>query len=711
MRHHPRGMLLLIMIFPLFFAMTSCAPADQSAERVNPLLAAWDTPFGVPPYDQILESDYLPAFRQGIAAEMAEIQAIIDNPEPPTFDNTIVALERAGRQLSRVSRTFFPVRSADSNEEIRAIAEEIAPELAAHSDDILLNAELYARVEEVWELCDTLELSPEQYKLAEETNKAFVRAGVGLPADDQVRMREINGQLAQLSQTFSRHLLAETNDFELHVADEADLGELPASLKAAAAQLAADRGYEGGWLFTLQRPSLNPFLQYSPNRELRRQAFEGYIMRGDRDNENDNRAAAASEAALRAERAALMGFPTHAAYVLDDSMAKTPEAVYELLDQIWDPALRVTEGDRDAFRAMMNEDGIAGELEGWDWRYYEEKVRRARYAFDESITRPYFEVNAVRDGAFMVANRLYGLTFRPLDDIPTWHPDQQVFEVLEADGSHLGLLYMDFFARESKEGGAWMNSLRSQQRLDGDVRPIVTTNFNFPPPTADSPSLLSFTEAQTLFHEFGHALHGLLSDVTYRSLSGTSVPRDFVEFPSQVMENWMADPEVLRMYARHYETGLEIPDELIAKIEAASTFGQGFVTTEYLAAAYLDMAFHMLTGPEEVEPRAFEAAEMERIGLIPQIPPRYRTGYFSHIFAGGYSAGYYSYIWAEVLDKDAFQAFKESGDVFDSETAARLRELLSQGGSRPGMELYEEFRGQPPEITPLLEARGLTGGN
>jgi peptidyl-dipeptidase Dcp len=711
MRYRARGTLLLVMISLVLFAMMSCAPSEESAERVNPLLTEWDTPFGVPPYDRIQEADYLPAFRAAIDEENAEIQAIVDDPEPATFDNTIVALERAGKQLNRVSNAFFPVRSANSNEQIRAIAEEIAPELAAHSDDILLNADLYARVKEVWELCDTLELTPEQYKLAEETNKAFVRAGVGLPADAQARLREINAELARLSQTFSRHLLAETNDFELHVTDEADLGELPASLKAAAAQLALDRGYDGGWLFTLQRPSLNPFLQYSPARELRRQGFDGYLMRGDRDNDNDNKAVAAREAALRAERAELMGFPTHAAYVLDDSMAKTPEAVYELLDQIWEPALRVTEGDRDAFRAMMNEDGIPGELMGWDWRYYEEKVRRARYDFDEAATRPYFEVNAVRDGAFMVANRLYGLTFRPLDGIPTWHPDQQVFEVMEADGSHLGVLYMDFFARESKEGGAWMNTLRSQQHLDGDVTPIVTTNFNFPPPSGDSPSLLSFTEAQTLFHEFGHALHGLLSDVTYRSLSGTHVPRDFVEFPSQVMENWMADPEVLRMYARHYETGEVIPDELVGKIEAASTFGQGFITTEYLAAAYLDMAYHTLTAPEEVEPRAFEAAEMERIGLIPQIPPRYRTGYFSHIFAGGYSAGYYSYIWAEVLDKDAFQAFKETGDVFDPETAARLRMLLSQGGSRPGMELYEEFRGRPPEITPLLEARGLAGGD
>jgi peptidyl-dipeptidase Dcp len=390
-------------------------------------------------------------------------------------------------------------------------------------------------------------------------------------------------------------------------------------------------------------------------------------------------------------------------------MAETPENVYAFLDQIWEPALRVSKEERDALEAMMHEEGVEGDLEGWDWRHYAEKVRKARFDLDESVLRPYFEVNNVRDGAFMVAEKLYGLTFRQLDDVPTWHPDQQVFEVMEADGTHIGIMYMDFFARESKNGGAWMNDLQAQSRLDGEVRPVVTTNFNFPPPTADSPSLLSFTEAATLFHEFGHALHGLLSNVTYESLSGTNVPRDFVEFGSQVMENWMGDPEVLATYAVHYQTGEPIPAELVDKLEAASTFDQGFITVEYLAASYLDLAYHMLTEPTEVDAREFEIAEMDRIGLIDEIIPRYRTGYFSHIFAGGYSSGYYSYIWAEVLDKDAYQAFKEAGDLYDQETAAKLRHMLSQGGSRPGMELYEEYRGKQPEITALLEARGLVG--
>jgi peptidyl-dipeptidase Dcp len=703
MRLSSNAMLALMVVLSTMVMSSACTPGD------NPILAEWDTPFGVPPFDQIREQHYLPAFRAAMEEQQVEIQAIIDNAAPATFGNTIEALERSGKQLTRVSNSFFPVRSAHSNEEIRAIAAEIAPQLAAHRDDIRLNADLYARVKAVYDTRDELELTPEQDKLLEETNKRFVRSGVNLPDDAQARLREINGELAELSQQFSRNLLAETNDFELRVTDAADLGELPASLKAAAAQLARDRDLDG-WVFTLQRPSINPFLQYSPNRELRRQIFDGYMMRGDRDNEQDNKTIAARSAALRTERAALMDYETHAHYVLSDNMAETPERVYELLDQIWTPALRVAKGERDALEAMMHEEGIEGELMGWDWRYYTEKVRKARYDLDEQALRPYFEVNAVRDGAFMVANHLYGLTFTQLENMPVWHPDQQVFEVMEADGTHVGILYMDFFARESKNGGAWMNDLRAQSRLDGEVHAIVTNNFNFPPPADDSPALLSFGEAETLFHEFGHALHGMLSDVTYESLSGTSVPRDFVEFGSQIMENWAADPEVLRMYAKHYETGEVIPDELVEKLQASSTFDQGFATVEYLAASYLDMAYHMFTEPTEVDPRACENAEMERIGLIEEIIPRYRTGYFSHIFSGGYSAGYYSYIWAEVLDKDAFQAFKETS-LFDRDTAAKLRRLLSQGGSRPGMELYEEFRGRAPEITPLLESKGLTGTN
>jgi len=682
-----------------------------TAMQENPLLAEWDTPFGVPPFGEIKDEHYLPAFRAAVEAHKAEVQAIVDDAEAPTFANTIEALERSGQALTRVSNVFFAVEGANSNDALREVARTVAPELAAHQDDITLNPALYARVKAVYDAREGLELTPEQQRLLEETNRTFVRAGVNLPDSAQARLREINAEVAEISQQFGQNLLKETNAFELHVTDAADLGDLPASLVAAAAEEAERRGHDSGWSFTLQRPSINPFLQYSPNREMRRQLFVGYAMRGDNDNAEDNKAILSRIAALRAERARLMGYATHAHYQLSDAMAETPDRVYGLLDQIWTPALRVAKDERAAMAEMMRADGVDAQFEGWDWRYYAEKVRKARYDFDENALRPYFEVGAVRDAAFMLANRLYGLTFTRLENVPTWHPDQEVFEVKEADGKHLGILYMDFFARESKNGGAWMNDLRAQSRLDGEVTPVVTTNFNFPPPTEDGPSLLAYYEAETLMHEFGHALHGLFSNVTYASLSGTNVPSDFVEFPSQIMENWLGEPEVLALFAKHYQTGEVVPTALIDKLNASSKFDQGFATVEYLAASYLDMAWHTLEAPDQQEPRAFEQAEMRRIGLIDEIIPRYRSPYFAHIFSGGYSAGYYSYIWAEVLDADAFQAFKETS-LFDQATAKSLRDnVLSKGYTRPGMELYVAFRGKEPAITPLLKARGLLTGD
>ena len=675
----------------------------------NPLLAEWHTEYGVPPFDLIQNEHYLPAFREAMAQHKAEIEAIVDNPEAPSFANTIEALDRAGALYARVSSVFNAVNGANTNDTLQEVDRTLAPERAAHSDDIRLNPALYQRVKAIYDQRDQLDLSPEQQKLLEETHKEFVRSGAALDEASQARVREINARLAELSQAFGQNLLAETNAYELHVKDTTDLGNLSDNLVALAAEEARRRGHESGWSFTLQRPSINPFLESSPDRELRRQIFMGYAMRGDNDNANDNKGIVAQMAALRAERAQLMGYPTHAAFVLSDNMAETPERVTTFMDQVWAPALRVAKQERADMQRMMNEEGIEGKLEGWDWRYYTEKVRKARYDLDPGLLRPYFEVNAVRDGVFMVANRLYGLTFEERPDLPRWHPDQQAFEVKDADGSHLGILYMDFFARPSKRGGAWMNSLRRQSKLDGYVTPIVTTNFNFPAPAGDGPSLITFDDALTLAHECGHALHGLLSDVTYESLSGTSVPRDFVEFGSQIMENWMSEPEVLRMYAKHYQTGEVIPDELIDKLQASGTFNQGFITVEYVAAAYLDMAWHSLTEPVEEDVGSFERAEMDRIGLIPEIIPRYRSTYYAHIFDGGYSAGYYSYLWAEVLDKDAFQAFKETGDLFDQATARRLREsILSKGGTRPGMDMYVEFRGREPSIDALLEARGLT---
>lgn len=674
----------------------------------NPLLAQWQTEFEVPPFDLIKNEHYLPAIREGMARHKQEIDSIVANPEPATFANTIEALERSGAPYARASRVFGAVTGANTNDTLQDVERTLAPEEAAHRDDILLNAGLYQRVKAVYDGRDSLGLNPEQLMLLEETNKQFVRSGAALPDSAKARLKEINKEIAELSQKFSENVLDETNAYDLHVTDTTDLGDLPAGLVELAAAEAKRRGHDAGWSVTLQRPSINPFLESSTNRALRKNIFDGYAMRGDNDNERDNKTILSRMAALRAERARLLGYATHAAYVLSDNMAETPERVMGLLDQVWRPALEVAKSERTDMQTLMNAEGVAGTLEGPDWRHYTERVRREKYALDQQALLPYFEVKAVRDGVFMVANKLYGLTFVERSDLPRWHPDQQVFEVKEADGSHLGVLYMDFFARPSKQGGAWMNELQEQSRLDGEKDPIVTTNFNFPAPTSEGVSLITFDDALTLAHECGHALHGLLSDVTYESLSGTNVARDFVEFGSQIMENWMEEPEVLRLYAKHYQTGEVIPDELVDKLQASATFNQGFITVEFVAAAYLDMAWHSLTEPVEKEARAFEKAEMDRIGLIPEIIPRYRSAYFSHIFAGGYSAGYYAYLWAEVLDKDAFQAFVEAGDLFDPATAKRLRdEILSKGGTRRGMELYRAFRGRDPSIEPLLKGRGL----
>jgi len=678
--------------------------AGDAAVTANPLLEKWDTPFGVPPFDRISSENYLPAIRAAMQEHDAEVDAIVANADAPTFENTIEALERSGKILSSTTRIFFALDSANADDVIKETAKTLAPELSAHSDNISLNKELFDRVLTVYEQRDDLGLGGEQEHLLEETHKQFVRSGANLEDAAQDRLREINSELAELSQQFQENLLDETNNFELLVTDKADLGDLPASLVALAAEEAKRRGHDCEcWAFTLQRPSINPFLQYSPNRDMRKTMFDGYAMRGDNDNESDNKSIVTRMVQLRAERAGLMGYDSHAHFVLSDNMAENPDNVYKLLDQVWKPALAVSKTERADMQALMQSEGIDDRLRGWDWRYYTEKVRKAKFDLDEDALRPYFEVNAVRDGVFALATKLFGLQFEPRDDLPTWHPDQDVFEVKEADGTHLAILYMDYFARESKRGGAWMNALRSQSNLDGFVTPIVTNNFNFPAPTEGSPSLLSLTEANTFFHEFGHALHGMLSNVTYESFAGTSTPRDFVEFPSQVMENWMRQPEVLRMFANHYETGEPIPQEIIDKITASATFNQGFETVEYMAAAYLDMAYHVLDSTEAVEPRGFEDAAMADIGLIEEILPRYRSGYFAHIFAGGYSSGYYSYI----LDADAFMAFQETS-LFDQETAARYREeILSKGGTRPGMELYVNFRGREPSIEPLLKKRGL----
>ncbi|WP_285764953.1 M3 family metallopeptidase [Biformimicrobium ophioploci] len=680
---------------------------SATAAEVNPLLTEWKTDFGVPPFNLIQDSHYEPAFEAAFEAHKAEIAEILADTAEPTFANTIEALERSGSSLTRVSNVFYAVNGAHSNDVIRDVAKRIAPKMSAHLSDITLNEALFKRVNAVYQQSKDLGLNAEQTRLLENTYKQFVRAGANLSETDKQRVREIDSRLSELSQQFGQNVLKETNEFIVIVDKLEDIEDLPQSLINAAADLAAKNDAEGKWAFNLARPSINPVLQYSSNRELRKKLFEGYAMRGNNGNAEDNKAIASEMAALRVERANIMGHDNHASFVLERNVAENPENVMGLLDKIWPAALQKAELEAADLQAALKADTGETDLQGWDWRYYTEKVRKAKYDLDENELRPYFEVNIVRDGVFDTANKLFGLTFTERNDLPKWHESQQVFEVKEANGDHIGIVYFDYFARDSKRGGAWMNHLRKQSNLDGYVHPIVTNNFNYPPASEGSPSLLSLSEAETFFHEFGHALHGLLSDVTYESLSGTSTPRDFVEFPSQVFENWMTKPEVLKGFAKHYETGEPIPDALIEKINKASQFNQGFATVEYLGAALLDMSWHTLESTDKPDALALEEAAMARIGMIDEIIPRYRSTYFNHIFAGGYSSGYYSYIWSEIMDADAFAAFEETS-LFDQETAQKYREhILSKGGTKPGMDLYIDFRGRKPEIKPLLVKRGL----
>ena len=679
-----------------------CAQSNQ-----NPFSSEFDTPFGVPPFSEIEEEHYLPAFNSGIEQQEQEIEAIASSGEAPTFDNTIVAMERSGELLTRVSNVFYNLTSAYTNDEMQEIAREVAPMLSEHRDNILLNADLFERVKAVYENRGSLDLTAEQNKLVEEYYKMFERGGAHLNDADKEELRKINERLSLLSVRFGENVLKENNRFEMVIDDQADLAGLPEGQINAAAEAAEERGHANKWVFTLHKPSLIPFLQYSEKRDLREKMLKAYINRGNHDDELDNKDIAAEMVSLRIKRANLLGYPTHADYILADNMAKEPKQVYELLDKLWTPALERAKNEADALQSLIEEEGHDFELKPWDWWYYAEKLKQKKYALDDEILRPYFQLENVREGAFMVANKLYGITFEERTDIPKYHDEVKVYEVKDSDGSHLGILYADYFPRESKRGGAWMNAFRSQRNLDEEVTPIIANVFNFSEPSGGKPALLTFEEVSTLFHEFGHGLHGLLSDVTYPMLAGTNVPRDFVELPSQVMENWAAEPAVMKQYAKHYETGEPIPDELIERIRKARHFNQGFGTVEYLAASYLDMDWHTLTEPTEQRVNEFESESLDDIGLIDEIVVRYRTPYFQHIFSHGYSAGYYSYIWAAVLDADAFQAFKET-DLFDQETAGKFRKyILSAGGTDDPMDMYKRFRGQEPSIEPLLERRGL----
>ena len=677
------------------------APSGET----NPFFQQWNTPFGAPPFDRIQTGHYLPAFERGIAEERREVEAIAQNPAPPTFQNTFEALDGVGLLLDKVDGVFSNLTSSDTSDQLVEIDKKVAPLLSSLRDDRVLNQQLFARVKSVWERRASLGLSPVQLRLVEETYKGFVRGGANLGAPQQARLRAINQELSLLSIRFGDNMLKETNAYRLTISRKVDLAGLPPGVVEAAAGAAAKAGQSGKWVFTLHAPSIWPFLSYSENRELRRQIFTAYISRGSRGNEFDNREIAARTAVLRAERAALLGYASHADYVLAENMAKTPAAVYALLNRLWTPATAVARREAADMQALVKQEGGDFKLEPWDWWYYSAKVKQARYALDENQLRPYLSLDAVREGAFLIANKLYGLTFTERNDIPKYNPEVRAFEVKDAAGTHMGVFLADYHPRPSKGGGAWSNRFRGLRVVDGrQIRPIVVNVCNFTRPSGSQPALLSPEEAKTLFHEFGHAIHSLVSQVPYAGLSRS--PRDFVELPSQFMANWALDPQVVKLYARHYQTGAAIPDELVAKLESASKFNQGFATVEYLAASFLDMDWHTIPASARPSTDAFEKASLEKIELMPEIVTRYRTPYFQHIFAGGYSAGYYSYIWSEVLDSDAFQAFREKG-LFDPETARAFKHLLEQGGAADPMELYKAFRGREPSVDPLLVKRGL----
>ena len=674
----------------------------------NPFLAEYTTPFKVPPFDKIKLEHYKEAFLKGMEEQAQEINAIVKQRSAATFENTIVALDQSGKLLSKVSAVFYGQNSANTSDEMQAISRELSPLLSKHRDDIKLNAGLFQRVKFVYDQKSKLNLTKEQAKLLEETYKDFVRGGANLDAAKQAKLRELNSELSMLELTFGQNMLKETNDFQLIIDKKEDLSGLPASLIASAADAAKAAKLEGKWLFTLHNPSVMPFLQYADNRALREKIYNGYINRGNNGNKSDNKEVVKKMVTLRLEKAKLMGYKDYASFMLEDRMAKTPEKVYALLDEVWTPALAKAKDELADIKAEIKKEGGNFEPEGWDWRYYFEKAKIAKFNLDENEVRPYLELNNVRDGAFYVANKLYGITFTEIKDIPTPHEEATAFECKDKDGTHLGVLYMDFFPRESKRGGAWCGGYRSQTYENGKrLAPVVTIVCNFSKPAGDQPALLSADEASTLFHEFGHGLHSLFRDVHYFGVA--SVPRDFVELPSQIMEHWVFEPEVLKVYAKHYKTGEVIPAALIEKLEKSGKYGQGFATVEYLAASLLDMDYHVLKEvPANLDAMEFEANVMNKRGLLKQIPPRYRSTYFNHTMGGGYTAGYYSYIWAEVLDADAFEAFKETGDIFNQDKAIKFRNnVLTPGAIDDAMDMYKNFRGKEPGTAPLLKNRGL----
>ncbi|MBM6759503.1 M3 family metallopeptidase [Bacteroides mediterraneensis] len=693
------------LIFAAVMSCMVCACGQQAADTDNPFLTEFQTPYGTPDFDRIKVEHYEPAFLKGIEQQNQEIKAIVENAEAPTFENTIVALDNSGEILARVSGVFFALTEADTNDELMALEAKIAPMLSEHSDNIFLNQDLYKRVASVHaqEEAGKIKLTTEQHYLLDKYYKEFIRSGAGLDAQKQERLREINKQLSTLTIEFGNHVLADNNDYLLVVDKKEDLAGLPEAVIEGAAHEAKAHGKDGKWVFTLQESSRTPLLQYAQNRELRKNIYQAYTSLGNRGNANDNKDVLKQVLALRLEKAQLMGFSNYAEYQLSDNMAKTPQNALDLLYGLWKYSIKNAEAEAAELQKIMDREGKGEKLEAWDWWYYAEKLRQEKYSLNEDEIKPYFSQEDVFNGLCMVVNKLYGITLTPCDSISVYNKDVKTYIVKDADGSLLGVFYSDYMPRASKRSGAWMSNFREEQE---GVRPLIYNVASFTKPAGDIPSLLTIDEARTMFHEFGHALHGLLTQCKYKGVSGTSVARDFVELPSQIMEHWAVAPEVLKMYAKHYKTREAIPDSLIAKIENQALFNQGFMTTELLAAAILDMEMHCLTTMEGFDVLQFEKQLMDKIGLIPQIAPRYRSTYFNHIM-GGYAAGYYCYLWAERLDTDAFEAFKEHG-LFDPATATSFRKnILEKGGSDDPMKLYVTFRGAEPSIEPLLEARGL----
>ena len=710
----------LILITVLLF-IVSCQQKSKMDPNINPFFQEWNTPYEVPPFLDIKDEHYMPAYEQGMKENLEEIDVIVNNPEAPTFANTIEELERTGKLLSKVGRVFSNLASSNTNPKLQELQRELSPMLSAHYDKISLNEGLFNRVDAIWQNRENLDLTKEQTKLLNDTRKGFVRSGALLSENQKERISEINSKISGLSTSFGQNLLAETNGFEL-ILEASDLEGLSDGVIAAAADAASQKmdaaesdeekdKYKDKYVFTPHRSSMYPFLTESTRRDLREKLYNSYVMRGDNNNDTDNKEIAAQIAKLRAERAQIMGYKTHAHFILDDNMLKTPEEVYDLLYKLWKPAVKRAKVEVADMQAVADSEGHDFKVAAWDWWHYSEKVRKEKYDLDESAIKPYLSLDNVLQGVFNTTNKLWGLNFTEIFDIDLYHPDARIWEVTDKDGSHLGIFIGDYFTRSNKRGGAWMSSFKGQSNLDGRERPIVVNVCNFPAPVGDDPALLSFDNVVTLFHEFGHAMHGTLTDVKYGSMAGTSGPRDFIELPSQLLEHWASEPQVLKSFATHYETGEPIPDELIEKLLNASKFNQGFINTEYLAASLLDMDWHTISADDELkDANKFESESMKKVGLIGEIAPRYRTTYFAHIFSGGYSSGYYSYVHAAVLDSDAFEAFKEAGDVFDPELSSKLRSsIYSMGSTEEAMDLFVEFRGRKPVIEPLLKVRGLDG--